>query len=30
VPVRGVDGLGMSVVADGARAEWPGPREAKR
>jgi hypothetical protein len=28
VPVRGVDGVGMSVVEDGARTQWPGPREA--
>lgn len=28
VPVRGVDGVGMSVVESGARTQWPGPREA--
>ena len=28
VPVRGVDGVGMSVVESCARTEWPGPREA--
>jgi hypothetical protein len=28
VPHRQADGVGMTVEADGARAEWTGPREA--
>ena len=27
LPVRRTEGVGMSVVDAGARAEWPGPRE---
>lgn len=27
VPIRSVDGVGMSVIEANARAEWPGPRE---
>ena len=27
LPVRATDGVGMSVVAAGAREAWPGPRE---
>ena len=28
LPVRATEGVGMTVVAEGAREEWPGPREA--
>ena len=28
IPVRETEGVGMSVLPEGARAEWPGPREA--
>lgn len=27
LPVRATEGVGMTVVAEGAREEWPGPRE---
>lgn len=27
VPVGATEGVGMSLVADGVRPEWPGPRE---
>lgn len=26
LPVRATEGIGMTVVCDNARAEWPGPR----
>jgi len=28
VPVHATDGIGMSVVEQTARSQWPGPREA--
>lgn len=27
IPVRAAEGIGMPLVADNPRAEWPGPRE---
>ncbi|MDP3750224.1 MAG: GFA family protein [Phenylobacterium sp.] len=28
IPIRATEGVGMSLAPEGARAEWPGPREA--